>query len=164
MIGENGINLSGGQKQRVTIARAAYRNADIYLFDDPLSALDSHTATHVFNNVISNSGILKGSTRVLVTHNVSVIKEADIIIVLKDGKIVDSGAPNKLLNATSELSLFMEELEEQDKAKEEEETEEEAKPVKAQVPEKKAKKEKKAPKKAKKSPKKSPKRSPKKSQ
>ena len=49
LIGENGINLSGGQKQRVSIARAVYRKADVYLFDDPLSALDSHTSNHVFD-------------------------------------------------------------------------------------------------------------------
>ena len=67
-IGENGINLSGGQKQRVSMARAVYQNADLYLFDDPLSALDSHTGNHVFDDVISNGGLLKDTTRVLVTH------------------------------------------------------------------------------------------------
>ena len=54
-----GINLSGGQKQRVSIARAVYQDADIYLFDDPLSAVDAHVGKHLFNNVIGQEGILK---------------------------------------------------------------------------------------------------------
>ncbi len=57
-IGERGINLSGGQKQRVSLARAAYANAEIYLFDDPLSAVDAHVGKHIFEKLISNSGIL----------------------------------------------------------------------------------------------------------
>ena len=59
-IGEKGINLSGGQKQRVSLARAAYLNADIYLLDDPLSAVDAHVGKHIFEHMISNTGILAG--------------------------------------------------------------------------------------------------------
>ena len=59
-IGEKGINLSGGQKQRVSLARAAYLNADIYLLDDPLSAVDAHVGKHIFEHLISNTGILTG--------------------------------------------------------------------------------------------------------
>ena len=55
-----GINLSGGQKQRVSLARAAYFNTDVYLLDDPLSAVDSHVGKHIFDNVIGPEGILKG--------------------------------------------------------------------------------------------------------
>lgn len=58
-IGEKGINLSGGQKQRISLARAVYANADIYMLDDPLSAVDSHVGKHIFDNVIGPSGILK---------------------------------------------------------------------------------------------------------
>ncbi|CAL1540698.1 unnamed protein product, partial [Lymnaea stagnalis] len=81
-IGENGANLSGGQKQRVSLARTIYCDADLYLFDDPLSALDTHVAKHIFKNVISNSGMLKSKTRLLVTHGVHWLPMVDIILVL----------------------------------------------------------------------------------
>lgn len=55
-----GINLSGGQKQRVSLARAVYSDSDLYLFDDPLSAVDSHVGKHIFENVIGPQGLLKG--------------------------------------------------------------------------------------------------------
>ena len=58
-IGEKGINLSGGQKQRVSLARAVYNGADIYLMDDPLSAVDSHVGKHIFEKIISENGLLK---------------------------------------------------------------------------------------------------------
>ena len=62
-IGEKGINLSGGQKQRVAIARAVYNNADVYLFDDPLSAVDAHVGNHIFQKVIGNQGLLKNKVK-----------------------------------------------------------------------------------------------------
>ena len=111
LIGENGINLSGGQKQRVSIARAVYKKADLYLLDDPLSALDSGTSNHVFEHVISNRGLLRGTTRILVTHRTNVVNQADYVMVMKGGKISDFGPPNKMLNAAnSELSLLMGEM------------------------------------------------------
>ena len=111
LIGENGINLSGGQKQRVSIARAVYKKADLYLLDDPLSALDSGTSNHVFTCAISNSGVLRGSTRILVTHQSNIVRQADYVLVMKDGQVSDFGPPNKMLQtANSELSLLMSEM------------------------------------------------------
>lgn len=67
-IGEKGINLSGGQKARVSLARAIYQNADIFLFDDPLAAVDAHVGKHIFEQVIGPNGLLRNKTRLLVTH------------------------------------------------------------------------------------------------
>jgi ABC-type multidrug transport system fused ATPase/permease subunit len=58
-IGEKGINLSGGQKQRISLARAVYNDADIYILDDPLSAVDAHVGKHIFENVVGPKGVLK---------------------------------------------------------------------------------------------------------
>jgi len=61
-----GINLSGGQKHRISLARAVYNDADIYLLDDPLSAVDAHVGKHIFDNVIGPSGLLREKTRIMV--------------------------------------------------------------------------------------------------
>ena len=61
-----GINLSGGQKQRISLARAVYNDADIYLLDDPLSAVDAHVGKHIFEQVIGPNGLLKNKTRLMV--------------------------------------------------------------------------------------------------
>ncbi|KAG0026028.1 hypothetical protein BGZ82_009689, partial [Podila clonocystis] len=96
-IGERGINLSGGQKQRVSLARAAYADADIYLLDDPLSALDAHVGRHVWDNLIGPEGLLKGKARVLVTHGIFHLKHMDQIVVLKDGVIAEKGHYHELM-------------------------------------------------------------------
>ena len=84
-IGEKGINLSGGQKARVALARAVYQNYDVYLLDDPLSAVDSHVGKWIFDNVIGPDGILRNKTRVLVTHGVGFLKYADQVIMMEGG-------------------------------------------------------------------------------
>lgn len=90
-IGEKGINLSGGQKQRVSLARAVYSKADIYLLDDPLSAVDSHVGKHIFEHVIGPKGILAGKTRLLVTHGITYLPSVDNILVMDGGEISESG-------------------------------------------------------------------------
>jgi len=90
-IGEKGINLSGGQKQRISLARAVYQDSDIYLLDDPLSAVDAHVAQHLFQKVIGPKGLLRSKTRILCTHQISFLQEVDHIFVLRDGEIVGHG-------------------------------------------------------------------------
>lgn len=82
IVGERGVSLSGGQRARINLARAVYREADIYLFDDPLSAVDTHVGKNLFNECIAN--FLKQKTRILVTHQVQYLKTVDIIFVLSE--------------------------------------------------------------------------------
>ncbi len=91
-IGEKGINLSGGQKQRVSLARAVYSGADIYIFDDPLSAVDSHVGKHIFDNVMGTHGVLSNKTRFLVTHSLSFLPKVDEIYVMMNGEITEKGS------------------------------------------------------------------------
>ncbi|NWR70013.1 MRP3 protein, partial [Centropus unirufus] len=106
-IGEKGINLSGGQRQRVSLARAVYSNSDIYLLDDPLSAVDSHVAKHIFDKVIGPDGVLKGKTRILVTHGISFLPQVDHIVVLTDGKISEMGSYQDLLKQNKAFAEFL---------------------------------------------------------
>ncbi|NP_001003081.1 canalicular multispecific organic anion transporter 1 [Canis lupus familiaris] len=96
-IGEKGINLSGGQKQRISLARATYQNSDIYVLDDPLSAVDAHVGRHIFNKVLGPNGLLKGKTRLLVTHSIHFLPQVDEIVVLGNGTILEKGSYNTLL-------------------------------------------------------------------
>ncbi|KAF9124123.1 hypothetical protein BGX30_001100 [Mortierella sp. GBA39] len=98
-IGERGINLSGGQKQRVALARAAYQDADVYLLDDPLSAVDAHVDHHLWKNLIGPEGLLKDKTRLLVTHGLHHLSEVDQVLVMKDGSISEKGHFDELLAA-----------------------------------------------------------------
>ncbi|KAG0362901.1 hypothetical protein BGZ54_008441 [Gamsiella multidivaricata] len=95
VIGEKGINLSGGQKQRISIARAVYADADIYIFDDPLSAVDAHVDKHIFEHVLTK--ILVGKTRILVTNGVNHLVEVDQIVVIKQGCISQDGVYEHLI-------------------------------------------------------------------
>ncbi|KGL86128.1 Canalicular multispecific organic anion transporter 2, partial [Charadrius vociferus] len=106
-IGEKGINLSGGQRQRVSLARAVYSSSDIYLLDDPLSAVDSHVAKHIFDKVIGPDGVLKGKTRILVTHGISFLPQVDHIVVLVDGKISEMGSYQDLLKQNKAFAEFL---------------------------------------------------------
>ncbi|XP_071386567.1 ATP-binding cassette sub-family C member 2 [Centroberyx affinis] len=106
-IGEKGINLSGGQKQRVSLARAAYSQADIYLLDDPLSAVDSHVGNHLFDQVIGPNGLLRDKTRILVTHGVSFLPYVDEIVVLVDGVVSEVGSYHSLRARRGAFSDFL---------------------------------------------------------
>ncbi|CAH1428095.1 unnamed protein product [Lactuca virosa] len=94
-IGERGINMSGGQKQRIQIARAVYDDADIYLLDDPFSAVDAHTGTELFQKCLL--GMLKEKTVLYVTHQVEFLPAADLILVMQNGRIAQVGTFKELL-------------------------------------------------------------------
>uniref|UniRef100_H2YLX7 ABC-type glutathione-S-conjugate transporter n=1 Tax=Ciona savignyi TaxID=51511 RepID=H2YLX7_CIOSA len=106
-IGERGINLSGGQKQRVSIARAVYQDADVYLFDDPLSAVDAHVGKNIFDNVLGPRGCLKNKTRLLVTHGVSFLPQVDRIVVLVGGRVSEIGHYDELLEKNGAFAEFL---------------------------------------------------------
>ncbi|MEO8087343.1 MAG: ABC transporter ATP-binding protein [Bacteroidota bacterium] len=95
LIGERGITLSGGQKQRVSIARALIKNPKILLFDDCLSAVDTQTEEHILNNLKIQ---MRGRTSIIISHRVSTVKNADHIIVLDGGKVVETGTHDDLIN------------------------------------------------------------------
>ncbi|HEV7571116.1 MAG TPA: ATP-binding cassette domain-containing protein, partial [Thermoanaerobaculia bacterium] len=95
MIGERGITLSGGQKQRTAIARALVREPAILILDDALSAVDTNTEEQILRSLRE---IRKGRTALIVSHRVSSVKDADHIIVIDDGRIVERGTHDALLN------------------------------------------------------------------
>ena len=95
VLGERGITLSGGQKQRVSIARAIIKDPEILLLDDCLSAVDTETEEQILNNLLE---ISKNKTTIIVSHRVSSAKNADKIIILDEGKIIQQGSHNQLVN------------------------------------------------------------------
>ncbi|WP_166919464.1 ABC transporter ATP-binding protein [Flavobacterium poyangense] len=112
VLGERGITLSGGQKQRVSIARAIIKNPAILLFDDCLSAVDTETEETILNNLFE---ICKDKTTIIVSHRVSSAKNADKIIILEDGKIIQQGAHNQLINQEGYYSsLYLKQLSEKE--------------------------------------------------
>ncbi|KAK4803068.1 hypothetical protein SAY86_001271 [Trapa natans] len=100
-IGERGVNLSGGQKQRIQLARALYQDADVYLLDDPFSAVDAHTATSLFNEYVM--GALSGKTVLLVTHQVDFLPAFNSILLMSSGEILSVGSYNHLMASTPEF-------------------------------------------------------------
>lgn len=96
MLGERGITLSGGQKQRVSIARALIKSPQMLIFDDCLSAVDTKTEEEILSNL---GRLMKGRTSVLIAHRISTIKNADKILVLDDGQIIEEGTHEELLNS-----------------------------------------------------------------
>ncbi|XP_037046173.1 probable multidrug resistance-associated protein lethal(2)03659 [Bradysia coprophila] len=94
MVGERGVNLSGGQKARINLARALYRKADIYLLDDPLSAVDSHVGRHLFENCVKK--FLKDKLVIMVTHQLHHLSDVDGIIVMEEGRVQGNGTLEEL--------------------------------------------------------------------
>lgn len=105
-IGERGVNISGGQKQRVSMARAVYSNSDVYIFDDPLSALDAHVGRQVFERCIK--GELRGRTRVLVTNQLHFLSQVDRILLVHEGTVKEEGTFEELSNTGVLFQKLME--------------------------------------------------------
>ncbi|XP_077988244.1 ATP-binding cassette sub-family C member 5-like [Glandiceps talaboti] len=104
-IGERGLNLSGGQKQRISLARAYYSDRDIYLLDDPLSAVDAHVGKHLFTHLIK--GALKGKSVLFVTHQLQYLSQCDDIIVLREGRVVEHGKHSELIELNGEYAKLI---------------------------------------------------------
>jgi ATP-binding cassette subfamily C (CFTR/MRP) protein 4 len=94
LVGERGAMLSGGQKARISLARAVYRDADIYLLDDPLSAVDAHVVEHIFNECILN--YLKSKSVVLVTHQIKYLSKVNQVYFIENGKLTAGETLNEI--------------------------------------------------------------------
>ncbi|XP_063633563.1 ATP-binding cassette subfamily C member 4-like [Cydia splendana] len=113
LVGERGISLSGGQRARIGLARACYRQADIYLLDDPLSAVDTHVGKHLVSECVN--GLLRHTTRILVTHQLHHLKTADKVLILRNGEVEIEGK----FEEVSKSPLFDELIEEDEVVEEE---------------------------------------------
>ena len=109
-IGEKGINLSGGQKARVALARAVYANPDIYMLDDPLSAVDAHVGKHLFEKGIKKEMHGKGKTVLFATNQLFVLDKVDRIIMMQEGKIGEIGTYSELMAKKGPFSLLIDEF------------------------------------------------------
>ena len=107
-LGERRLTLSGVQKQRVSIARALLKNPEVLIFDDSLSAVDTKTEEEILNNL---KKVMKGKTCIFISHRVSTIKNADLILVLDKGRIIEKGTHESLLKqGGSYLALYEKQL------------------------------------------------------
>ncbi|XP_036099659.1 multidrug resistance-associated protein 5 isoform X5 [Molossus molossus] len=107
-IGERGANLSGGQRQRISLARALYSDRDIYILDDPLSALDAHVGNHIFNSAIQKH--LKSKTVLFVTHQLQYLADCDKVIFMKEGCITERGTHEELMNLNGDYATIFNNL------------------------------------------------------
>ncbi|XP_063223953.1 ATP-binding cassette sub-family C member 4-like isoform X2 [Bacillus rossius redtenbacheri] len=108
IVGERGVSLSGGQRARINLARAVYRNADLYLLDDPLSAVDTHVGKHLFDMCLR--GYLASKTRILVTHQLQYLKDADLIVIMRDGRVERQGSYSEMLSSGLHFAELLPEL------------------------------------------------------
>ncbi|VVC32370.1 Hypothetical protein CINCED_3A012061 [Cinara cedri] len=104
LVGDKGVALSGGQRARINLARAVYKQADIYLFDDPLSAVDTHVGKHLFDICIK--GFLRDKIRILVTHQLPLLTNVDQIILMDDGKIRADATYAELRNSDLDFATL----------------------------------------------------------
>ncbi|UYV65681.1 ABCC1 [Cordylochernes scorpioides] len=123
LYGDKGVNLSGGQRQRIGLARAVYQNADVYLLDDPFSAVDAQVSQHIFHHVLGPSGLLRKKvrcrvatdrwtmsavqTRVVVTHQLVYLPHADKVVFLHAGRVQEAGTFSELLDRRGALAEFL---------------------------------------------------------
>ena len=118
-VGERGISLSGGQKARLTLARAVYARADVYLLDDCLSAVDQHVGRHLIDNVLGPKGLLAGKTRILATNSIPVLMEADMIVLLRDGRVFEKGTYDQLMAMKGEIANLIRTSQNEDQSEDE---------------------------------------------
>lgn len=105
VVGERGVSLSGGQRARINLARAVYRSTDVYLLDDPLSAVDTHVGKHLFEDCISS--FLTNKTRILVTHQLQYLHDADHIVILNNGRIENQGTYKELTASNTDFASLL---------------------------------------------------------
>ncbi|KAJ3325430.1 hypothetical protein HDV06_004289 [Boothiomyces sp. JEL0866] len=113
VVGERGVTLSGGQRARIDLARAVYSNADIYLLDDPLSAVDTKVGRHLFEKCLA--GILKSKCVLLVTHQLQFISACDYVVLLESGKILVGDTYAQAVNTNKEFASLMQQMEKKKK-------------------------------------------------
>ncbi|KNE92308.1 hypothetical protein PSTG_14268 [Puccinia striiformis f. sp. tritici PST-78] len=109
-VGEKGIALSGGQKARISLARTVYARADIYLLDDPLSSVDAHVARHLFDRVIGPAGLLRSKARILCTNAIPFCQQADELVMVREGKIVERGTFQSVLANQGDLKKLIDDF------------------------------------------------------
>ncbi|KPU73242.1 uncharacterized protein Dana_GF26917 [Drosophila ananassae] len=130
IVGDRGASLSGGQKARISLARAVYREASIYLLDDPLSAVDTHVARHIFEKCIR--GYLRDRIVILVTHQLQFIQQCDEVLVLDKGQAIAAGSYESLRDLGVDFATFLKQVESQGKEKEAEDVPKEPPPSEMQ--------------------------------
>ncbi|XP_017043983.2 probable multidrug resistance-associated protein lethal(2)03659 [Drosophila ficusphila] len=104
-VGERGASLSGGQRARISLARAVYRQADTYLLDDPLSAVDTHVGRHLFEECMR--GFLRDKLVILVTHQLQFLEHADLIVIMDKGKITAIGTYEEMLKSGQDFAKLL---------------------------------------------------------
>lgn len=110
IVGEKGITLSGGQKARLALARALYADSDIFIFDDPISAVDSKVAREIHEKCLKK--LSKTKTLILVTHQISFLYDCDQVIIMEDGRVRQTGHPSELIKELREMSATFKKSEE----------------------------------------------------